>query len=264
MAVLGRLCVCTDSRPHALKAMWADARRLRGGPVKNAGQPDITAVPPELEVYANKVRALPRLQAGIDGMAIDIQMVEIIRINAYQAGVVLERVSAAEQSVPDPGDLHAIAEMCLPLDATLDPTTVGIDKGPPLRMISTNANARVVLTGYGGPDPATGLIPVAFLIGESEPCVQVIEFKGRFYLRNGYHRLVGAMRRGVTHVPALVMQGSKWEDVNAELGQVWFFDPRRLGADMPTLRHFTDGTQLPLRAFETVTEFGWRSFPRPI
>jgi hypothetical protein len=264
MGVLGRLCVCADTRPHALKAQWSDARRRRGGPVKNAGQPDIAAVPPELEEYANKIRALPRLQAGLDGMAVEVHMVEISRVCAYQAGVFLDRVFAAEQSAADPGDLLAIAEMCLPLDVALDPSTIGIEKGPPLRMVSTNANARVVLTGHGGPDPANGLIPVAFFIGESEPCVQVVEFKGKFYLRNGYHRLVGAMRRGVTHVPALVMQGSKWEDVNVELGQGWFFDARKLGADMPTMRHFEDGVQLPLRVFETVTEFGWRSFPRPI
>src|SRR5713101_3216452 len=115
MGVLGRLCVCPDTRPHALKALWSDARRRRGGPVKSGGQPDIASVPPELEEYANKIRALPRLQAGLDGMAVEVHMVEISRICAYQAGVFLDRVFGAERSIADPGDLPAIAEMCLPL-----------------------------------------------------------------------------------------------------------------------------------------------------
>ena len=264
VAVLKHLCVCADTRPHALRALWTEARKHRGGPIGNAGNPAIVALPVELEERAKQIRSLARLQAGVDNMAFDIAMVEIERLYAYQAGVFLDRVSAVEASIKNSDDAIGIADVCLPLEAKIDPAGVSFDQGPPFRMLTRNANARVQRYGFGEPHPDSGLIPVVFLVGEAEPCVQVIEFKGNFYLRNGYHRLVAALKRGVKHVPALIMGGAKWEDVNNELGKGWFFDPQRLGAEMPTMRHFADAYNVPLRLFETVTEYGWKSFPRPI
>jgi hypothetical protein len=262
--VIRNLCVCGNTQPHALRAKWVEARKNRGGPVASAGQPSVEPLPAELMDYGRQVAALSRLQEGIDGMTCEIVMVEAERVYAYQAGVFLDRVNAAKGAISGPDDLQAIARVCLPLDAKIDPETVNFEQGPPFRMRTTNANARVQRYGFGEPHPDSGLIPVVFLVGEAEPCIQVIEFKGRFYLRNGYHRAVGLMRRGVQQLPALVMHAAKWEDVNHELGKGWFFDPRRLGADMPTLRHFANASEVPLRVFETVTEYGWRAFPRPI
>jgi hypothetical protein len=48
--------------------------------------------------------------------------------------------------------------------------------------------------------------------------VQVMQFNGRYYLRNGYHRVVGALAAGITELPALVVDATQPADV--ELGNI--------------------------------------------
>jgi hypothetical protein len=43
--------------------------------------------------------------------------------------------------------------------------------------------------------------------------IQVMQFNGRYYLRNGYHRVVGALIAGITELPALVIDGNQPGDV---------------------------------------------------
>jgi hypothetical protein len=53
--------------------------------------------------------------------------------------------------------------------------------------------------------------------------VQVVQFGGRYFLRNGYHRVVGALSSGVAELPALVVDGSQHTDVVLpQLGQAGF------------------------------------------
>jgi hypothetical protein len=53
--------------------------------------------------------------------------------------------------------------------------------------------------------------------------VQVMRFNGRYYLRNGYHRVVGALAAGVTELPALIVEGSQPAEVElANMGLAGF------------------------------------------
>ena len=53
--------------------------------------------------------------------------------------------------------------------------------------------------------------------------VQVMHFNGRYYLRNGYHRVVGALRAGVTELPALIVEGNQPAEVElANMGPSGF------------------------------------------
>ena len=39
--------------------------------------------------------------------------------------------------------------------------------------------------------------------------IQVMQFGGRYYLRNGYHRAVGALAAGISEVPAQIIDGNQ-------------------------------------------------------
>ena len=43
--------------------------------------------------------------------------------------------------------------------------------------------------------------------------IQVVQLDGRYYLRNGYHRVVGALKAGVPELPALVVDANQPPDV---------------------------------------------------
>lgn len=53
--------------------------------------------------------------------------------------------------------------------------------------------------------------------------IQVMSFAGRYYLRNGYHRVVGALAAGVTELPALVVDALQPAEVELpQLGPAGF------------------------------------------
>ena len=43
--------------------------------------------------------------------------------------------------------------------------------------------------------------------------IQIMHFDGRYYLRNGYHRVAGALAKGVAELPALVVEATQLADV---------------------------------------------------
>src|ERR1700730_9712366 len=251
LAILNSLCVCPDTRRDALKAICLEARKSRGGAIAKAGAPGIRDIPPELKAYAAQVAALDRLRGGVAGLAFEPKMVEIRRLMAIQAGVFLDRVAEIETTLGASPTSQVLAEVCLPLDAKLDANAVTVDVSKlPMTLLTRNPNVSVLAWAVANQDPASGLLPLVFFVGQREPCIQVIEYNGNYFLRNGYHRAVAAMRRGVTHIPALVMQGTSWANVHEELGKGWFFDERVLGEQMPTIGHFEAGYKLPLRMWE--------------
>jgi hypothetical protein len=266
LAILNSLCVCPDTRRHALQAICLDARKSRGGAVSKAGVPEILEIPPELKAYAGQVAGLDRLRDGVAGMAFEPEMVEIRPLLAIQAGVFLDRVAEIEATLGTAPSPQTIAEVCLPLDAKLDlrdVTAIDVSKLP-MQLLTRNPNVSVVGWDVANQDPTTGVLPMAFFVGQREPCMQVIELGGKYILRNGYHRAVAAMGRGITHMPALVMHGTSWANVHEDLGKGWFFDARVLGEQMPTISHFEAGYKLPLRMWEFALEFSLKSVPRPI
>lgn len=265
LAILNSLCVCPDSRRQALKAICLQARTTRGGAVARAGVPEILEIPPQLKAYTDQVAALDRLKGGVAGLPFEPKMVEIGRLMAIQAGVFVDRVAEIEATLGAAPDARGLAEVCLPLDGRLDINDVSLDTATlPMKVVSRNPNVSVLGWAAAIQDPATGLLPMLFLVGQREPCIQVIEFGGRYYLRNGYHRAVAAMRVGVTHMPALVTHGTSWASVHEQLGQGWLFDARVLGEQMPTLSHFELGYKLPLRMWEYDLEFSLKTVQRRI
>jgi len=197
LAILNSLCVCPDTRRDALKAICLEARKSRGGAIAKAGAPGIRDIPPELKAYAAQVAALDRLRGGVAGLAFEPKMVEIRRLMAIQAGVFLDRVAEIETTLGASPTSQVLAEVCLPLDAKLDANAVTVDVSKlPMTLLTRNPNVSVLAWAVANQDPASGLLPLVFFVGQREPCIQVIEYNGNYFLRNGYHRAVAAMRRG--------------------------------------------------------------------
>jgi hypothetical protein len=66
--------------------------------------------------------------------------------------------------------------------------------------------------------------------------VKVMSFEGRYYLRNGYHRVVGALAAGVTELPALVVDAGQPAEVELpQLGPAAFGVTRSMSAARPPL-----------------------------
>jgi hypothetical protein len=74
-----------------------------------------------------------------------------------------------------------------------------------------------------------GALPLALYGGS--PFFEVAEFRGRWFLRDGYHRAYHLLQAGVDRIPAVVIYARSIEEVGATAS--WFFDEEQLFSDRP-------------------------------
>jgi hypothetical protein len=123
------------------------------------------------------------------------------------------------------------------------------------------------ILGGGGPgfDPDQLVYPTGVAIDIKAPWVQVVEFQGRYFLRNGYHRAYQLMLAGATHIPCITLKATDYmRDV--DLGGTLRFDPPlMLGPNPPTCAHYGCGRayDVPLRKFSRGVTVTWSEVAIP-
>jgi hypothetical protein len=73
------------------------------------------------------------------------------------------------------------------------------------------------------------LLPLSLYGGS--PFFEVAEFRGRWFLRDGYHRAYRLLRAGVHCMPAVVIYARSIEELGAT--EPWFFNEEQLFSDRP-------------------------------
>ena len=85
--------------------------------------------------------------------------------------------------------------------------------------------------------PATKQKFVGFGITFGAQYVQIAEYNQRWFIRDGYHRCYGLLRRGVEHIPCVFIRATSFEQLTG--GQGGFFSYETLfGARPPFLKDF--------------------------
>jgi hypothetical protein len=78
------------------------------------------------------------------------------------------------------------------------------------------------------------------LFGANSPLTQVVRFRERCYLKNGYHRAYLLLGEGVSHMPCLLLHASEYALVGAQGGNATFDRELLESDDPPTCGHLTD------------------------
>jgi len=109
--------------------------------------------------------------------------------------------------------------------------TDGLD----INLYSNNPDLQLRLEPERG---EAGLSPLSLYGGG--PFLEVAELRGRWFLRDGYHRAYNLLRTGVHHVPAVVISARNIEELGAT--EPWFFCEEQLFSDRPPrVIDFLDG-----------------------
>lgn len=157
---------------------------------------------------------------------------------------------AEERAAPvDPNDLRTIAVVTLPLpEQTALPAQFDNQRKAWI-ITAPNPNLRIV-GNWGGPIQ-TGAIGFGFIVSILQSFLQVAHYKGRYVLRDGYHRAYALLRRGIELVPAFVREYGQFEELGLNLG---LLPPRvYLGDHPPLLVDYSDeavSTEVSLPAFQ--------------
>lgn len=217
------------------------ARATVAGRAPHVDSNAISQLPAEIDQHVQSLRLNPWggqiiLESG------EPALVDLRQVRALQPVIHIEdarkRVAGIGQT-----DLGALAELTIPIPPVdpPDPQAIFDQSKQAHLMVSPSPNLRVM-------GPVTTLLQIpsgarvhvyGFAVGMLPSIVNVIEIGGRFILRDGYHRSIGCLESGITHVPALVKRFATWQE--ARIPPMGMLSPDvTLGDHPPLLPDYLD------------------------
>lgn len=165
----------------------------------------------------DEIAARPEVRASFPDAPWTIEWVAMTRVMSIQKAITIDGLDLRLGGVKD--NPAAIAELCLPIDQPVPPLGGFMDQdGLGFTTSSLNPNLRVAgaqvsdaLVGTSPDVPPQRMQAVTFFVSLGASYVQVARYQGRCFLRDGYHRAVGLLRAGITHVPAVVIDAPTFQ-----------------------------------------------------
>lgn len=119
------------------------------------------------------------------------------------AGDFAERIERA-----NPQDIVSVARITLPLTVPAPPPVHIESQKHAWTLHSANPDIRILTNFSGRIEVAPGLFAMGygFCIAQPISVVQVVLYRGRYFLKDGYHRCLALLQRGITRVP-VIFQG---------------------------------------------------------
>lgn len=186
--------VSEESRARAAAARAAVAGRQPG--LDQTGV--VSPAPAELAEHIAALQQHPAVAPYFtEGWV--VSLVDLRKVCAVQPNVFVDHSTERVRDV-DATDIRSVAAVSLPLPTKAE-LPAQFDESKNVWLFSApNPNLRL-LGNFGG-EIQPGLMGFGFFVGISSSFVQVAEFQGRRFLRDGYHRAVGFLQRGINVVPA--------------------------------------------------------------
>lgn len=191
----------------------------------------VQAVPTSLGAYLEAFWATDYAQP-FQQEGWQVKQVDLRGLCAFQPSVFLDHAETrtAEAIAGDPGTL---ARVTLPLESDSAPS-IQFDHQQRAWLVSSD-NPNLDVIGHFT-RPLKGGSGCGFLVALQPSFMQVISVGGRYLLKDGYHRALGLLRRGIHHVPALFLEMSTDRDFDLGTGVL----PREawLGSRPPRLTDY--------------------------
>jgi hypothetical protein len=163
----------------------------------------------------------PLLRTTFASLDWSLRAVDLSRVIAYQKAIKVDGLD--ERVAPISADRSKLVEFCLPNEQPIAPQSVlgDIDqKG--FTISSLNPNLRIAGTQVQQAQvaPELGLQPmsmlaITFLVSMGTSYLQVANYHGRDFLRDGYHRAAGLLRAGIAEVPCVYIKARNFDEIGA-------------------------------------------------
>src|SRR6266516_2707750 len=204
-----------DHPEHALCV--EQARAAVAGRVPGLDQTNLVReAPVELREHLEALRQHPA-GAPYFNEGWTVGLADLRTVCAIQPHVFVDHASQRVAEV-DPGDLRSLASVSLPVPspAQLPAQFDNIHQA----WVFTAANPNLRIAGhFGGPLPG-GAVGFGFVVAVLPSFLQVARYQGRYLLRDGYHRALGFLKRGITTVPAFVRDFDTFDDLGFNPGML--------------------------------------------
>src|SRR5262249_48917233 len=152
----------------------------------------------------------------------DVGVVDLRKVLSFQWSVILDRVDERLGGV-NQENWNELFSVCLPIPTPVDRfrfLTYPEDRA--FTISSTNPNLRLLAPVSGdatvapNPNALPRTVPMfGFGIDFGAPFVQIMDFHGRWFVRDGYHRCYGLLKRGVFRIPCVFIRTSEFRETGA-------------------------------------------------
>ena len=168
------------------------------------------------------------LQAEYTGLDWTLGVVDLRHLLAFQRRLVFGATRHASP-IPQQDDWPQLISLSVGLRRGTEHHLVrnrNATGGLDISLHSDNPDLQLRLSPNAG---RNGYLPVSLYGGS--PFFEVAELRGRWFLRDGYHRAYRLLQRGVHRIPAVVIYARTIGELGAT--EPWFFDEEQLFSDRP-------------------------------
>jgi hypothetical protein len=213
-----------DADRAALAQGWRVAndhvRQLESSEAGAADDATVASVPESLIPLAEAALQNPALQQSFALTPVSIGMVELDRLVVYQKAINLGQIVRIKERVGESPSDEDIFAICFPVDRSLDPEIGAQPGGNGWTFVSPSNDFRFLGAKLLPPGAVQGFeiggAPVAMMVmavGYSINVLAVAKVEGRLILTNGSHRAFALRDAGVTHVPCLIQDISRRDEL---------------------------------------------------
>lgn len=184
----------------------------------------------------------PEVQASFHGLEWRPAVVDLTHVLSFQKIIFTDSPSIGDGY----RDSASLTELCLPTEQFLPPTGAITDPdGKGFTISSLNTNLRIaggqlsdakVAPGPGLPSVRMQAVTLLVTMGTSY--MQVVRYRDRWFLRDGYHRASRLLRSGISIVPCIYIEARTFEEVQPPVGAFPF--ELLYGDRPPALNDFWD------------------------
>lgn len=168
------------------------------------------------------------LQVEYEGLDWTLGVVDLRRLLAFQRRLVFSAVHDAPH-IPQQDDWPQLLSLTIGLQRSTEHHFVGNGSATgdlDISLHSSNPDLQLRLNLNEG---RSGYLPLSLYGGS--PFFEVAELRGRWFLRDGYHRAYRLLQAGVHRIPAVVIYARTVEEIGAT--EPWFFCEEQLFSDRP-------------------------------
>jgi hypothetical protein len=195
----------------------------------------------------DQVVSRPEVQANFADVRWRVEWVDLTRVLSVQKLITIDGLDLRVAGAAD--DPAALQELCLPavqpvppLGAFSDPDGHGFalsSLNPNLRVVGSNMSEALISPSPQVPPQKVQAFTLFVNMGASY--IQVAQYQGRSFLRDGYHRAAGLLRTGISRVTAIVIDAPTFQFITSSSPTL--FDHEVAFSDhAPRLADFWDDT----------------------
>jgi len=208
------------------------------------------------ESQLESVGRRPEIASSFHGMRWHPAIIDLRKVLSFQKIISVDGLTDRLEGAKEDAKL---LELCIPSQQPSPPSGAFTDgDGKGFTISSFNPNLRIAAGQLGeanvspGPGmPTVKMQAVTLLVYMGTSYLQVVRYRGRSFIRDGYHRAAGLLGQGIYQVPCIFIEAESFDQVGAGPGafsyEILYGDRPPFLADFWDDEVASDATQVAVR-----------------